>query len=140
MPNMTWIKPVELPSGHEEPCPMCGIVDDRDPSKNRLGTGKVRHDFINRYTKIVNKVTMLPGVALVEYPCEVCEGTGAVWINDETKERTPSEQMPYVQPKYQRMTEDKYVAPTLQGGCTLGTCRSCHQIKEIDVNCYCVDC
>jgi len=81
---LSWIKPTELPQGHTEPCPMCGVVDDRDPSKNRIGSGKIRHDFINRNAKMVNKHLTLPGVAMVEYECDVCKGTGEVWRNDET--------------------------------------------------------
>jgi hypothetical protein len=63
---------------------MCGTRDGRDPSKNRIGSGKIRHDFINRFAKNLNGYISKPGVAVVEYLCEVCEGTGEVWINDET--------------------------------------------------------
>jgi len=82
--TLSWVKPTELPQGHTEPCPMCGVVDDRDPSKNRIGSGKIRHDFINRNAKIINNHLALPGVAMVEYECDVCKGTGEVWRNDET--------------------------------------------------------
>lgn len=84
LPQRSWVPEEELPQGHTQPCPMCGVVDDRDPSKNRIGSGKIRHDFINKTAKTINGYCILPGVAVVEYECEVCHGEGEVWINDET--------------------------------------------------------
>jgi len=84
LPKQDWTPTEELPQGRTQPCPACGTVDDRDPSKNRIGSGKIRHDFYNTTAKIINKYTTLPGVAMVEYECNVCNGTGEVWRNEET--------------------------------------------------------
>jgi len=138
---LSWIKPTELPEGHEEPCPMCGVVDDRDPSKNRLGTGTIRHDFINQLPKTVNGYIFKPGVSLVEYLCEVCNGTGSVWVNEETGIKEPSERPEPTPTIYKRLAETKHEQPdTNPLGMVIGTCRGCHQITSINTDCYCDRC
>jgi hypothetical protein len=67
----------QMPSGEYKPCPTCG-----DPEHKRMGTGQVRHDFINRTSKNLNGYIAKPGVNVEFFICGTCDGEGEIWVND----------------------------------------------------------
>ncbi len=82
----------------------------------------------------MNGYVFKSGVSLVEYLCEVYDGTGEIWINDDgTKE--PCERLEQTSRQY--LTVPKIEEQGIQPGDTIGMCRSCSRMDVIDTNCHC---